>query len=847
MKHVLFTPVRQALALLLFMLVLGLSFTSTARNTALSAPLLQNGGGRIAFVANGDIYVINPDGSNEINLTNHPARDSLPAWSPDGTRIAFVSDRDSKHEIYVVNADGSNLKKLTSLNIESSWSSNAPVWSPDGTKIAFAYALNAEGMIYIMNADGSNLTVVGHYRWNTDLSWSPDSSRIAFISHPDDTDTLTVVNTDGSNLMALTDYALFQSLSWAPDGSKIAFSVYEPCSLLQSLPTSPSRTMSDDTHIANEYRQPGVYMVDLDDGEIVTLHPGRSCDNFYHARWAPAGNKIAYTAGYWIDYEWQSGLHVINADGSQRTLLPIDGWQPSWSPDGTRIVISSYDYAINRTQLYIIKADGSGKTLLRQNAYDPVWSPIGNGIEPQPTGTTTPSATPTATIITVTPTTTTTRTATATRTATVSPTATATPTPTLAAPIIKEVTSRPGSFLLSSFWIPPELLPVVYTLDVNWQGAPPGQIIAQLNGQKHSQIPIRDNPATFIIQATDRRLHYGPNLLTFIAEGTNKAQSTPFNTLMLFIISDWPSWVQALVPPEFLPSAELQHNEIRYKQTLRYPFLKFNIDDRKFVKYCEAPYVHDFSFPDWVPVVGGEYKFPNPHVEAVVEYRAKDGMLRLDAGGRSCLAVKPKDEPSKELAGRIFLRGEGNTDASPPYITPKRGAIGVGLEGTIKLERELLKAIPQIATASELPLIGRHINEAAKIAKLFVQFKPKVEATFGLEWKNDALAYRGDALGAMGVEAGLNSKFQDYVELTVGAGLESSMMLQYPPSPQILRQAQIRGYPFLTVKAFALEETFQYSVDYTYKPTLLATTLIDGRYEHGAGVPYWLASDRHSV
>ncbi len=282
MKYVLFTPARLALTLPLFILVLGLSLTPTRRSIALSAPLFQNGGERIAFVANDDIYVINTDGSNEINLTNHPARDSLPAWSPDGTRIAFVSDRDSKHEIYVVNADGSNLKKLTSLNIESSWSSDPPVWSPDGTKIAFAYALNMEGKIYVMNADGSNLTVVGHYRWGTDLSWSPDSSRIAFISLSENISALTVVNADGSNLTTLIDLALFQSLSWAPDGSKIAFSVYDPCSLLQSTPTSPSRTMSDNTHIANDYGQPGVYTIDLDDRRIVTLHQGESCDTFDH-------------------------------------------------------------------------------------------------------------------------------------------------------------------------------------------------------------------------------------------------------------------------------------------------------------------------------------------------------------------------------------------------------------------------------------------------------------------------------------------------------------------------------------------------------------------------------------
>ena len=84
-------------------------------------------------------------------LTNHSARDFAPAWSPDGTRIAFTSYRDGNHEIYVMDADGRNVIRLTN---NSGWS---PAWSPDGARIAFVSL--GEGIfdfgIYVMNADGS--------------------------------------------------------------------------------------------------------------------------------------------------------------------------------------------------------------------------------------------------------------------------------------------------------------------------------------------------------------------------------------------------------------------------------------------------------------------------------------------------------------------------------------------------------------------------------------------------------------------------------------------------------------------------------------------------------------------
>ena len=97
-------------------------------------PAWSPDGKKIAFVSwresnhdmNDDIYVMNADGTNAVNLTNHEAQDFDPAWSPDGTKIAFVSDRGGNYDIYVMNADGTGEVKIT----DNPGRDSDPTWSP---------------------------------------------------------------------------------------------------------------------------------------------------------------------------------------------------------------------------------------------------------------------------------------------------------------------------------------------------------------------------------------------------------------------------------------------------------------------------------------------------------------------------------------------------------------------------------------------------------------------------------------------------------------------------------------------------------------------------------------------
>lgn len=101
-----------------------------------------------------DIYKVYTDGSIVQNLTNNPADDNSPAWSPDGKQLAFASTRDGRLQIYLVNIDGTGLRRISN----SPFNDFSPTWSPDGKWLAFASTRNGQTDIYMMDTNGGNVT-----------------------------------------------------------------------------------------------------------------------------------------------------------------------------------------------------------------------------------------------------------------------------------------------------------------------------------------------------------------------------------------------------------------------------------------------------------------------------------------------------------------------------------------------------------------------------------------------------------------------------------------------------------------------------------------------------------------
>lgn len=164
---------------------------------------------------NWEIYRMAPDGSETVNLTNDSADDTMPVWSADGTRIAFVSNRaiseDVGQYIFVMDADGSNLRQLT-----YHWS-DSPSWSPNGSQITYM----GDEDIFIIDADGNsepvNLTNSPDIR-DGRPAWSPDGTKIAWSTGDDGNWNLFVMDKDGSNVQQITDNGQVYGADWTIDG-----------------------------------------------------------------------------------------------------------------------------------------------------------------------------------------------------------------------------------------------------------------------------------------------------------------------------------------------------------------------------------------------------------------------------------------------------------------------------------------------------------------------------------------------------------------------------------------------------------------------------------------------------
>ncbi len=173
-----------------------------------------------------ELHVINRDGSNEKTLVSDPSNNWYPSWSPDGSHLAFVSDRSGQIQVFVGDANGQNARQLTSAG--NNW---APSWSPDGSTLVFVSDRDHNRELYTIRLDGSGERRLTNTPTDEDRpAWSPDGKQIAFMRFVEqtflfDSSEVFVMNADGSAEQRLTsNQAGDSSPHWSPDGKWLIFS-----------------------------------------------------------------------------------------------------------------------------------------------------------------------------------------------------------------------------------------------------------------------------------------------------------------------------------------------------------------------------------------------------------------------------------------------------------------------------------------------------------------------------------------------------------------------------------------------------------------------------------------------
>jgi TolB protein len=307
--------------------------------------------GTIAFISGHRLWTMREDGSAKRALTQKRfvRVDVAPAWSLDGSQIAFETHRrDYKSVVYAVNANGTGQRRIGL--------GGSPSWLPDGRVMA-----SRCDRVCVMNADGTDrrrMALNGR-----SPVWSPDGRKIALVRGRNDSFgaafwALYVMNADGTGVRRVTDYGgPVEPGAWSPDGRRFAFEL---------------GTVFD----AEYYGDAEIWIASADGTSVRQLTDNDDFD--LDPIWSPDGRQIAFVRGSPGASHVEDEIYVMDADGRNQRRLTCDsvpGHSPAWSPDGRKLAFVSGSDTAGEGTIYVVNADGSNQRQVAQNAFEPVWQP----------------------------------------------------------------------------------------------------------------------------------------------------------------------------------------------------------------------------------------------------------------------------------------------------------------------------------------------------------------------------------------------------------------------------------------------------------------------------------------
>ena len=259
---------------------------------------------------NAEIYSMNPDGSEQVNLTQHPSADYNPVWSPNGQQILFSSDRDGIFDLYLMDADGTNVRKVFASS-KYRWE---PAWSPDGKRIAYAQGDPGKaklqfGMRFVPYADLTlciatlNGDSVEKLTDGFTPSWAPDGQKIAFVVGGRKSTPLGIFDLQkrSRKMLLLKEMPWISDPSWSRD-NKISFAQLEGAAF--------------DAQGFLTFKKGTIYTIDSTGGKLHQV----TDENSYAPTWSPDGNELIYNARVGLSQIFKTDLN-----GGTPTQLTHDG------------------------------------------------------------------------------------------------------------------------------------------------------------------------------------------------------------------------------------------------------------------------------------------------------------------------------------------------------------------------------------------------------------------------------------------------------------------------------------------------------------------------------------------